>query len=257
MPNSRKTHTASVTSGGRDACSISQLTRDIATADDYAVFPELLVNFEKSCPYQIVHIGICKLDDMPVKNIIYSRAFEGHNIAVSDFSEELKWAVCNEAEALMRPFNLLTHQFTTFDTAKFEQLRALAAQVGITQIMIIPVQYENTLSIVIVNFPKSDYEAQIHSALPNIYQMISSVFTRFPTLLKWADESKLTPRETEILQLTSQGLTESQIAETLGISANTVRNHIENCKAKLDARNKLHAVALASRFKEIDPIKIN
>jgi len=53
------------------------------------------------------------------------------------------------------------------------------------------------------------------------------------------------PRECEVLALLAQGLTDSQIAEELGLSPATVQTHVRNAKAKLGARTRAQAVALA------------
>lgn len=57
----------------------------------------------------------------------------------------------------------------------------------------------------------------------------------------------LTPRESDVLHLVGAGLTNRQIANTLGISTNTVRNHVQHVLTKLDAHSKLEAVAVAAR----------
>jgi putative two-component system response regulator len=57
----------------------------------------------------------------------------------------------------------------------------------------------------------------------------------------------LTPRELEILGLIASGLVNKQIAQRLGLSLNTVRNHAQNILYKLQAHSKLEAVATAVR----------
>jgi PAS domain S-box-containing protein len=57
----------------------------------------------------------------------------------------------------------------------------------------------------------------------------------------------LTRRETEVLHLLACGLGNQQIAETLSISATTVRNHVEHVLAKLGVHSKLEAVVYAAR----------
>jgi DNA-binding CsgD family transcriptional regulator len=52
-------------------------------------------------------------------------------------------------------------------------------------------------------------------------------------------------REREILALLARGSTDSQIAEQLGLSPATVQTHVRNAKAKLNARTRAQAVALA------------
>lgn len=56
---------------------------------------------------------------------------------------------------------------------------------------------------------------------------------------------KLTPRETEVLEQLGTGLKYAQIAANLNISTGTVRKHIENIYARLQAGNKLEALRKA------------
>jgi DNA-binding CsgD family transcriptional regulator len=54
-----------------------------------------------------------------------------------------------------------------------------------------------------------------------------------------------TPREREVLGLLAAGATDEQIAEMLGLSPATVQTHVRNAKAKLGARTRAQAVAMA------------
>jgi DNA-binding NarL/FixJ family response regulator len=56
----------------------------------------------------------------------------------------------------------------------------------------------------------------------------------------------LTERELEVLRLLAQGKESQAIADTLTISANTVRTHLQNIFSKLGAHSKLEAVATAT-----------
>lgn len=58
---------------------------------------------------------------------------------------------------------------------------------------------------------------------------------------------QLSSRELEILQLIANGLKNREIAETLRISENTVRNHVNNLMEKLDSRDRTEAVTMAVR----------
>lgn len=55
----------------------------------------------------------------------------------------------------------------------------------------------------------------------------------------------LTPRETEILSLLVQGLTNREIALRLHVSRFTVKNHVSRLLAKMGAASRTQAVALA------------
>ena len=204
--------------------------------------------------YEMVHLGICSLDGIRIVDTIHSCPIPGTGLSVSDFPDELKWPISQEGEHLLRPFNLLTHEFETADSNIFADVRNLALMSGVKQLMIIPMRVKNTITSLVINFPQGDFEEHAGEVLPRAYQFIVAVFERFPKLLLWPTPGKLTPREAEILTLSANGLTEAAIAEKCGISINTVRNHVENSKAKLNARNKLHAVMIAAETHEIDSI---
>ncbi len=57
----------------------------------------------------------------------------------------------------------------------------------------------------------------------------------------------LTPREREVLHLLARGAPTRAIARTLGVSHATVRNHVHNLLAKLNAHSRLEAVMVALR----------
>ena len=58
---------------------------------------------------------------------------------------------------------------------------------------------------------------------------------------------ELTPRQLEILNSLSRGYSNADIAEVFGINEFTVREHVANIMAKLDASNRAEAVATALR----------
>jgi DNA-binding NarL/FixJ family response regulator len=59
--------------------------------------------------------------------------------------------------------------------------------------------------------------------------------------------SPLTKRETEILQLISEGKTYTQISEELFISKETAKTHIKNIYSKLQVNSKSEAIAKANQ----------
>lgn len=60
-------------------------------------------------------------------------------------------------------------------------------------------------------------------------------------------QSRLTPRETEILSLMAEGISSRIISQRLHISHTTVRNHIQHIQKKLNVHSKTEAVAYAYR----------
>jgi DNA-binding NarL/FixJ family response regulator len=63
-----------------------------------------------------------------------------------------------------------------------------------------------------------------------------------------ATASPLTAREREVVQLMVDGDSTVDIAETLDVSVNTVRNHTQNVLRKLNAHSRLEAAAIAVRL---------
>ncbi|MEP4078329.1 response regulator [Haloferula sp.] len=61
------------------------------------------------------------------------------------------------------------------------------------------------------------------------------------------DESPITGRELEVLQLMAEGLPKKNIADQLSISPNTVVTHVTHIYEKLDAQNAPSAIAKAFR----------
>src|SRR5438094_10678710 len=54
-------------------------------------------------------------------------------------------------------------------------------------------------------------------------------------------------RELELLYLMADGLTDTEIAEKLSISAKTMRSRLHALRMKMQARTRTHAVAIAFR----------
>ena len=73
---------------------------------------------------------------------------------------------------------------------------------------------------------------------------------RNPFAVKNIEEQEsiaLTPREVEVLEQLSKGLSYNLIAENLFLSVGTIRKHIENIYKKLQVHNKLEAVQKARK----------
>lgn len=62
---------------------------------------------------------------------------------------------------------------------------------------------------------------------------------------------QLTPREHEILQLISEGLTNAVIAESLDVSVKTIERHRTSLMAKLDVRNVVELIRVALKHRLI------
>lgn len=73
-----------------------------------------------------------------------------------------------------------------------------------------------------------------------------------PAVPPSGSRGKLTRRQREILQLLADGGSTAAAARDLGLSEETVKTHTKNVLARLEAKNRTHAVAIALRESLID-----
>jgi two-component system response regulator DegU len=94
-------------------------------------------------------------------------------------------------------------------------------------------------------------EHPINDSLTNRPKVAEHVLQQFQELSSRAEAeafiSPLTPRETEILQYIAQGYLNKQIAAELGISEQTIKNHVTSILRKLNANARTEAVVVAIR----------
>lgn len=72
--------------------------------------------------------------------------------------------------------------------------------------------------------------------------------TPTPTTARVAGETRLTPRELEILEGVTKSLSNIEIANAMTVSENTVKTHLKNILAKLHVRNRREAAQYAGRL---------
>ncbi len=87
--------------------------------------------------------------------------------------------------------------------------------------------------------------------------MTATVATVAP-VRRWASTPlhDVTRREREILFWARGGMSNQQIADQLGISSCTAKNHVQKILRKLGARNRAHAVALAITHNLLDVLDV-
>lgn len=73
-----------------------------------------------------------------------------------------------------------------------------------------------------------------------------------PALPPRGSRGKLTKRQRQILQMLADGGSTANAAHDLELSEETVKTHTKNILARLGARNRVHAVAIAFRESLID-----
>jgi DNA-binding NarL/FixJ family response regulator len=82
---------------------------------------------------------------------------------------------------------------------------------------------------------------------PAVTRRLVSEFARMRPTLPPRPEAlaELTPRETEVLRLVADGLSNGEIAERLVVSDETVKTHVSRVLTKLDLRDRTQAVVVA------------
>jgi len=82
---------------------------------------------------------------------------------------------------------------------------------------------------------------------PSVTRRVVEAFARLPAPQDdlQAALGTLTTREREVLKLLATGRSNSELAETLVVSEATAKTHVRNVLAKLDLRDRVHAVVFA------------
>lgn len=82
---------------------------------------------------------------------------------------------------------------------------------------------------------------------PSLRQPSQQEVTDPPALEQRGREPQLTPREQEVLELIGRGLSDRQIATSLGLSYETARTYVKTVRRKLGSNNRLAAPAWSWR----------
>ena len=77
-----------------------------------------------------------------------------------------------------------------------------------------------------------------------IHQIITAFGAETQSAENEDDDSILSAREIEVIQLISSGKSNKQIAEELVISLSTVKSHVHHICTKLNAANRTQAIAI-------------
>lgn len=82
---------------------------------------------------------------------------------------------------------------------------------------------------------------------PSVTRSVIEKFSRRPTPEQFdaSNLDELTAREHEVLLLLARGLSNSEIADELVLSTNTVKSHVASILMKLELRDRVQAVAYA------------
>ncbi|KQT88347.1 PAS domain S-box protein [Aurantimonas sp. Leaf443] len=79
----------------------------------------------------------------------------------------------------------------------------------------------------------------------SVMEKLANLRSPQPDGARRAGGAELTDKERQVLGLVSQGLDDKEIAETLFLSRNTVRNHVQRIYAKIDVHRRSEAIVWA------------
>jgi len=88
---------------------------------------------------------------------------------------------------------------------------------------------------------------------PAITSRLIGEFARLRSRPLAAIANKLTARETDVLRLVAEGLSNQEIATRLVIGEQTVKTHVSNILTKLDLRDRTQAVVIAYETRLVVP----
>jgi DNA-binding CsgD family transcriptional regulator len=87
--------------------------------------------------------------------------------------------------------------------------------------------------------PGRDFDERDHLALRLLRPHLDAAFRRIGFAAP-----RLTPRETEVLRMVREGLTNQQVARRLKVRETTVAKHLEHVYARTGARSRVQALEL-------------
>jgi PAS domain S-box-containing protein len=95
----------------------------------------------------------------------------------------------------------------------------------------------------LVSAVRAAYHGETTISQEELQRVLAKVRSEEPS----GRSTHLTGREEEVLACMREGLTNAKVAERLGVTANTVRNHVQRILYKLHVHSKLEAVVVTSR----------
>lgn len=87
-------------------------------------------------------------------------------------------------------------------------------------------------------FEPEELVAQVESSLKHTERLLQVQNVGIQPVIKLDREIELTPTETKVIQYVARGLSNREIAETLGVSQRTVESHVSNMLGKTGLHNR-------------------
>lgn len=129
-----------------------------------------------------------------------------------------------------------------------QRVRLAAAETGAMNGFVVPIEGPRCeLYVVRMTSPEKTFDPEARQTLYTLGLLYSTMgLHKFEKAVKPVRLSPLTHREAECLRWVSEGKSDWDISEILGISQHTVHEHLERSKAKLKSRTRTQAAVYAA-----------
>ena len=220
--------------------------------DSVELCGERIAQFFSGLGWRLIYLSIFHEDNMVQPRHIYVDVPDHVMEMCMEFKPLGGCPLAREALRCVQPFDVLHHDYSDYDDDLSRRYLEAFSGLGFKTVITVPVQFGEGVTVIVLGRIESVPNAISRSLATTIsYQLMVKFAARFPEVEAHFKSKKLTAREAHILSLTACGLVETEVAKVLSISPYTVRTHIQNIKLKMDAKNKVHAVALAIEAHEI------
>lgn len=136
------------------------------------------------------------------------------------------------------------------------QTKRLLGSYGISRSVIFPVHNKDGSKAKVTFEGNRDFVDEHDIATLHLRSI--NLFSRYVDMISRKPEERhvrfLTLRERECLKWISSGKTSVEVAAIMGLSEHTVTHYLTNAANKLNATNRVHAVAIALRLNLLDSI---
>ncbi len=144
------------------------------------------------------------------------------------------------------------------DSGRYEGLRELVAACGGIPILVFSAIEEPKVIQEVLDAGAAGYAPKTtpRPVLSNVMRLVAAGGRYVPPQALGqkalsaprAKENRLTPRQVEVLYLVSQGLSNKEIAKKMGITVETVKQHLQAIYTVLGATSRMRAVVIARRL---------
>jgi DNA-binding NarL/FixJ family response regulator len=153
----------------------------------------------------------------------------------------LQFSDTEQREALATRLISLGHRIVDSESAEV----IITSDRGITPDVVLLISTPNSAGHLPFDCPSSVLDAAIRAVAAGLNVQLPKAAFALEEMSVSKRDDLLTPRELEVLEGISAGLSNKAIARKLGISLHTVKFHVESLFHKLGARSRAEAVARA------------